>query len=39
VTLNNLNIIEQTAIEKAQGSTSANLTDQQKRNLFGKPLI
>lgn len=38
VTLNNLNIIEQTAIEKAQASTSANLTDQQKRILVQKVL-
>jgi len=38
VTLNNLNIIEQTAIEKAQANTSANLTDQQKRILVQKVL-
>jgi hypothetical protein len=38
VTLNNLNIIEQTAIEKAQASTSENLTDQQKRILVQKVL-
>ncbi len=38
VTLNNLNLIEQTAIEKAQANTSANLTDQQKRILVQKVL-
>jgi len=38
VTLNNLNSIEQTAIEQAQASASANLTDQQKRILVQKVL-
>lgn len=38
VTLNNLNTIEQAAIEKAQANTSANLTDQQKRILVQKVL-
>jgi ADP-ribosylglycohydrolase len=38
VTLNNLNSIEQTAIEQAQADASANLTDQQKRVLVQKVL-
>jgi len=38
VTLNNLNTIEQNAIEQALKTTTANLTDQQKRILVQKVL-
>jgi len=38
VTLNNLNTIEQNAIEEALSTTTANLTDQQKRILVQKVL-
>lgn len=38
VTLHNLNSIEQSAIERAQASTAASLTDQQKRILVQKVL-
>jgi ADP-ribosylglycohydrolase len=38
VTLNNLNTIEQNAIEQALKTTTANLTDQQKRVLVQKVL-
>ncbi|XKH02317.1 ADP-ribosylglycohydrolase family protein [Marinobacter nauticus] len=38
VTLNNLDTIEQTAIEQARATTSAHLTDQQKRVLVQKVL-
>ncbi|PHQ24831.1 hypothetical protein CLH62_10710 [Marinobacter guineae] len=38
VTLNNLNTIEQKAIEQAQSSTTADLTDEQKRILVQKVL-
>lgn len=38
VTLNNLNSIEQSAIEQAQSSTTAELTDKQKRILVQKVL-
>jgi ADP-ribosylglycohydrolase len=38
VTLNNLNTIEQNAIEQALATTTANLTDQQKRILVQKVL-
>jgi ADP-ribosylglycohydrolase len=38
VTLNNLDAIEQTAIEKAQSTTNADLSDKQKRILVQKVL-
>jgi len=38
VTLNNLNTLEQNAIEKALSTTNADLTDQQKRILVQKVL-